>query len=69
MILAAICFISILVITFIITLYVVLKKDSNSVISSRNILNKFEPDNISPKLTKMIEFHKQHEELKKYNIN
>lgn len=50
-------------------MYLVLKNDSDSVSTSQNILNKFESDNLSATLTEMINFHKKHEDLKKYNIN
>lgn len=37
--------------------------------SSKYILNKFEPDNTAPKLTEMIEFHKNNKNLSKYNVD
>ena len=44
------------------------KKSSDDTKTSKYILNKFEPDNITPKLTEMIEFHKSNNKLSKYNV-
>lgn len=55
--------------TFIvIAIYFMLIKDDSTVRSSKRILNKFKPDNTAPKLTKMIEFRKNKENLSKYII-
>lgn len=67
-ILGAICFFAMLVIFVAVLIYCVLKRSSSSVRSSKYILNKFEPDNTAPKLTEMIEFHKNSKNLSKYNI-
>lgn len=67
-IIEAICFLVILIIFMIMVMYFMLKKSSSAVHSSRCILNKFEPDNTAPKLTDMIEFHKNNQNLNKYNI-
>lgn len=64
----AICFLAILIIFMIVVMYFTLKRTSSAVRSSRYILNKFEPDNTAPKLTEMIEFHKNNENLSKYNV-
>lgn len=67
-IVGAICFLALLFIIMAIVMYCVLKRSSYSVQSSKYVLNKFEPDNTAPKLTEMIEFHKEHKHLSKYNI-
>ena len=67
-ILAAICFLSALAILVIAIMYFTLKRSSNAVRASKYILNKFESDNTSPKLTEMIEFHKNNHKLSKYNV-
>lgn len=64
----AICFLIVLIITVIIALRTNLNKCNSNVHASRYVLNKFEPDNTAPKLTKMIEFHKNNEFLNKYNV-
>lgn len=64
----AICFLIVLIITVIIALRINLNKYNSNVHASRYVLNKFEPDNTAPKLTKMIEFHKNNEFLNKYNV-
>lgn len=67
-ILGAICFLSVLIIFTALVIYFTLRKSSSAVRSSRYILNKFEPDNTAPKITEMIEFHKNNDGLSKYNI-
>lgn len=64
----AVVFLAILVIFMIVVMYFTLKRTSSNVRSSKYILNKFEPDNTAPKLTEMIEFHKNNENLSKYNV-
>lgn len=66
--LAAICFLSALVIFVIVIMYFTLKRSSSTVHASKYILNKFESDNTAPKLTEMIEFHKNNHKLSKYNV-
>ena len=68
-IVVSIIFIVVLTVFTGVMIYLVLKNDSDSVSASQNILNKFEPDNTSPKLTDMIDFHRKHEHFKKYNID
>lgn len=68
-ILEAIVFLSILVIFMIIVIYFTLRKNSRAVNASKYILNKFEPDNTAPKLTEMIEFHKNNNKLNKYKVD
>ena len=68
-ILEAIVFLSILVIFMIIVIYFTLRKNSRAVNASKYILNKFEPDNTAPKLTEMIEFHKNNDKLNKYKVD
>lgn len=67
-ILAAICFLSALVIFVIVIMYFTLKRSSSSAHTSKYILNKFETDNIAPKLTEMIDFYKNNHKLSKYNV-
>lgn len=71
-ILAAICFLSVLVIFVIMIMYFTLKRSSSTVHASKYILNKFESDNTAPntapKLTEMIEFYKNNHKLSKYNV-
>lgn len=67
-ILGAICFLAILAIFMVIVIYFVLKIGSCSGDEGKYILNKFEQDNTAPKLTEMIEFHKNNKNLSKYNI-
>ena len=67
-ILEAICFLSVLVIFMTIAICCTLKRSSGAVHASKYILNKFEPDNTAPKLTEMIEFHKNNDNLSKFNI-
>lgn len=67
-ILEAILFLSVLVIFVIAMTYLILKRTSSTAQASKYILNKFEPDNTAPKLTEMIEFHKNNDQLSKYNI-
>ena len=50
-ILAAICFLSVLVIFVIVIMYFTLKRSSSTAHTSKYILNKFESDNTAPKLT------------------
>lgn len=68
-ILAAICFLSALVIFVIVIMYFTLKKSSSIVHTSKYIINKFESDNTVPKLTEMIDFYKSNHKLSKYNIH
>lgn len=68
-ILEAIVFLSVLVIFMIMVIYFTLRKNSRAVNASKYILNKFEPDNTAPKLTEMIEFHKNNDKLNKYKID
>lgn len=63
----AMCFLLILIIFMIVATYLVLKKN-DKVRSSRYILNKLIPRDATPKLTEMIEFHKENKWLEKYNI-
>lgn len=63
----AICFLVILVVFVIITIHLTLKRSSDSVLASKHILNKFEPNDTAPKLTEMIEFHKNNRHMR--NIN
>ena len=58
-----------LILLNIVLIILLLKPMSKKIESSKYILNKFEPDNTSPKLTEMIEFHKNNKDLNKYNIN
>ena len=67
-ILGAIIFLAILIVLMVAVILFVLKGSSCAVSSSKYILNKFEPDNTAPKLTEMIDFHKNNENLSKYNI-
>lgn len=67
-ILEAVCFLTVLIVFMVVVIYFVLRKSSSTVQSSKYILNKFEPDNTAPKLTEMIEFHKNNRKLSKYNI-
>lgn len=67
-ILAAICFLSVLVIFVIMIMYFTLKRSSSTVHVSKYILNKFESDNTAPRLTEMIEFYKNNHKLSKYNV-
>lgn len=67
-ILCAIIFLAGLVIVAFSIMYFTLKKSSSSNHSSKYILNKFEPDNTVPKLTDMIEFHKENQSAK-YKID
>ena len=67
-ILITILFLIILTVFMIIAVYYILRKDSDTVALSKYILNKFEPDNTAPKITELIEFHKENKELNKYNV-
>ena len=67
-ILTGMLFLLILVIVVIMTLYFSLKEYNHNVNASKYILNKIKPDNSAPKLTDVIEFYKDHEELNKYII-
>ena len=67
-ILGVIIFLIILTVLMIVVIQLALKGSSCAVNSSKYILNKFEPDNTAPKLTEMIDFHKNNENLSKYNI-
>lgn len=67
-ILGAISFLTVLIIFMVVVMYFTLRKSSITVHSCRRILNKFESDNTAPKLTEMIEFHKNNNGLSKYNI-
>ena len=62
-----ICFLA-LICFMIAVLYFTLKRNSIAIRSSKYILNRFELDNSVPTLTEMIEFHKNNDELSKYNI-
>lgn len=64
----AIFFMAILFIFIAVAMYFILKKSSSSVRSSRYVINKFKPDNTAPKLTEMIEFHKNNKTLSKYSL-
>ena len=59
---------AILFIFIAVAMYFILKKSSSSVRSSRYVINKFKPDNTEPKLTEMIEFHKNNKTLSKYSL-
>ena len=67
-ILCAVAFFIILILFTVFTVYFILLNISCSSISSKYILNKFEPDNTAPKITELIEFHKNNETIK-YNID
>lgn len=67
-IIEAMLFIGILTIFTIIEIRKNLKRNSNEVCSSKYILNKFEPDNSSPMITEMINFHKENKDLNSYNV-
>lgn len=58
-----------LILLNIVLIILLLKPMNKKIESSKYILNKFEPDNTAPKLTEMIEFHKNNRDLNKYNIN
>jgi len=67
-IICTVAFIGIMVVTVTLMMYFVLKKDTSKNESSKYILNKFEPDNTSPMLTEMIDFHKKNKSIK-YKID
>ena len=69
-ILEAIVFLVVLIVVVIAVMCFALKKNDKATQSSRYILNKFESDNTitAPKLTEMIEFHRNNDKLSKYNI-
>jgi hypothetical protein len=67
-ILAAICFLSVLVIFVIVIMYFTLKRSSSTVHTSKYILSKFKLDNTASKLTEMIDFYKNNHKLSKYNV-
>lgn len=67
-ILMAILFLTVLAAVVTVVVGLALKRSSKEVCSSRHILNNFQPDNTAPKLTEMIEFHKNNGNLSKYNI-
>ncbi len=67
-ILCAVAFFIILILFTVLTVYFILTKSSCTSNSSKYILNKFEPDNTAPKITELIEFHKNNETIK-YNID
>lgn len=58
-----------LILLNIVLIILLLKPMSKKIESSKYILNRFESDNTAPKLTKIIEFHKNNKDLNKYNIN
>ncbi len=53
-------FIISLILLNIVLIILLLKPMSKKIESSKYILNKFESNNTAPKLTEMIEFHKNH---------
>lgn len=67
-ILVAACFVIILAVFTVVVMYFALKRRSDSVLASRYIVSRFEPDNTATKLSDMIDFHKRHKGLSKYNI-
>lgn len=63
-IICAIVAIVLTVIVIAITMHFVLGKNSQISQVSGYILNKFEPDNTSPNVTELVEFHKSNEKVK-----
>ncbi len=63
-ILLAILAIVIFTIVTAVTMYFALRKCSEISHLSRHILNNFESDDIVPKITELIEFHKSNEKIK-----
>lgn len=56
--------IAVFVVVVILTMYFVLRKSNQINYSSEYILNKFEPDNTAPKITELIEFHRENDTVK-----
>lgn len=63
-ILLAVLAIAIFAIATAVTTYFALRKCSEISRLSKYILNNFEPDNTAPKITELIEFHKENEKVK-----
>lgn len=67
-ILYAICFIFGITGIVFATLYVSLKEPTEATYASKNIVYSFESKNKALSLDEMIEFHKTHSDLKKYQL-
>lgn len=65
-VLCIVIFIVLIGVSFAISFFSNFKKENRPFCSSKNILNKFEPDNTAPKINELIEFDKKNR--KKYNI-
>lgn len=68
-ILIAIGFLAILVLEVIITLHYALKEPTKSHDIAKKIVYDFTKEDTTDTLTSMVEFHKKHEDLKKYDVN
>ena len=68
-ILWSIGFLAILVLEVIITLHYALKEPTKSNDIAKKMVYDFTKEDTSDTLTSMVEFHKKHENLKKYDVN
>lgn len=63
-VLGSVALIIIMIIIVTIMMFFILRKVTLNSDSSKNIVNSFEPDNTAPKITEMVEFHKNNEKIK-----
>lgn len=54
----------ILILFLIVSMYLLLGKDSDNSKYSKYILDEFEPENTAPKITELVEYHKSKENIK-----